>query len=129
MVKYCLLHLSFFLPSPPPPPSLSLSLSSQGRRYKGFRGLHAAATKIQATYRMSIRRHQYLEHRRQKWAAGIVSLSWIMYAKVYKIRHQLKLARARQLENHKARALTLRRRWAEIGTSKRTIIHIPSLGE
>ena len=64
-----------------------------------------------------------------KWAAGIVSLSWIMYAKVSKIREQLKLVRAKQLENHKARALSLRRRWREIQQSKRTIVHIPSLGE
>jgi hypothetical protein len=78
---------------------------------------------------MSVRRRQYLEHRRRKWAAGIISLSWIMYAKLSKIRHQLKLMRARQLENHKARALALRRRWAEIGKSKRSIVHIPSLGE
>lgn len=78
---------------------------------------------------MSVKRRQYLEHRRRKWAAGIVSLSWLMYVKVSKIRHQLKLSRAKQLENHKARALELRRRWAEVGQSKRTIIHLPSLGE
>ena len=78
---------------------------------------------------MFIKRREYLEHRRRKWAAGIVSLSWIMHAKVHKIRQQLKSVRARQLENHKARAMTLRKRWTEIGRSKRTIVHIPSLGE
>ena len=52
-----------------------------------------------------------------------------MYIKVSKIRHQLKLARAKQLENHKARALALRKRWAEIEQSKRTIVHLPSLGK
>lgn len=78
---------------------------------------------------MSVKRRQYLEYRRRKWAAGIVSLSWVMYAKVSKIRQQLELVRSRQLENYKARALKLRRRWAEIGKAKRTIVHIPSLGE
>ena len=42
----------------------------QGRRYRGERGIHAAATKIQAMCKMYMQRLSYLHYRRMQWAAG-----------------------------------------------------------
>ncbi len=78
---------------------------------------------------MLLKRRQYLEYRRKKWAAGVVSLSWLLFVKAYKIRDQLKALRAQQLIRHHQRATGLRRRWEELRELRRTVLHLPSLGE
>lgn len=49
-------------------------------------------------------RKQYLEYRKKKWAAGVIAISWIMSIKMAKVRKQLKITRADQLEAFKSRA-------------------------
>jgi hypothetical protein len=69
----------------------------------GPRGRHIAATKIQAMVRMYHHRLKYLEYRRQKWAAGVIAISWIMHVKMTKMRRNLKQRRADELEASRRR--------------------------
>ncbi|KAL5482074.1 hypothetical protein EMCRGX_G022355 [Ephydatia muelleri] len=103
-------------------------LRMPGRRYKGAGGLNAAAAKIQATYRMYVKRRIYLEHRRMKWAAGVITMSWLMYIKMCQVRKSLKQKRAAQLELMQRQQRTLRLRWLTITRSPRVVVHIPSQG-
>ena len=61
----------------------------QGQRFKSVDGRDAAATLIQSIWRMYVKRRDYLHYRKQKWAAGMIAISWIMNAKLSKIRKQL----------------------------------------
>lgn len=76
----------------------------QGRRFVGSQGREEAAKKIQATYRMHRERSAYLEHRRKKWASGVIALSWLMHLKVTRIRKQLKQSRQDLLEAFRERS-------------------------
>ncbi|KAF3854879.1 hypothetical protein F7725_022934 [Dissostichus mawsoni] len=99
-----------------------------GRRYKGEGGMEAAAIHIQSCWRRYLARTAYLSHCRNKWAEGIIAVSWLMYSQKIRVRKALQARRVRQLENHRSRAQHLAADWKHIQSSKRTIIHIPSLG-
>ncbi|XP_064607991.1 IQ domain-containing protein H-like isoform X2 [Liolophura sinensis] len=99
-----------------------------GRRFKGTNGVSLAAARIQSTWRKYVARKQYLEYRKKKWAAGVIAISWIMSIKMAKVRKQLKITRADQLEAFKSRTKKLSASWDRIKNSRRVIIHIPSLG-
>ncbi|KAM9352354.1 IQ motif-containing protein H [Symphorus nematophorus] len=92
-----------------------------GQRYKGEGGVEAAAIRIQSCWRRYVARTAYC---RLKWAAVTISRQTRMPC----IRKALKARRFRQLENHRSRAQHLAANWKHIQSSKRTIIHIPSLG-
>ena len=64
-------------------------LYEQGQRFKSVDGRDAAATLIQSIWKMHVKRTAYLHYRKQKWAAGMIAISWIMNAKLSKIRKQL----------------------------------------
>ncbi|XP_034060788.1 IQ motif-containing protein H [Gymnodraco acuticeps] len=99
-----------------------------GRRYKGEGGMEAAAIHIQSCWRRYLARTAYLSHCRNKWAEGIIAVAWLMYSQKIRVRKALQARRVRQLENHRSRAQHLAADWKHIQSSKRTIIHIPSLG-
>ncbi|XP_039989740.1 LOW QUALITY PROTEIN: IQ motif-containing protein H [Xiphias gladius] len=99
-----------------------------GQRYKGEGGLEAAAIHIQSCWRCYVARTAYLRHCRRKWAAGTISISWLMHTQIRRVRKALQARRFRQLENYRSRAQHLANNWKHIQSSKRTIIHIPSLG-
>ncbi|XP_042352488.1 IQ motif-containing protein H [Plectropomus leopardus] len=99
-----------------------------GQRYKGEGGIEAAAIHIQSCWRRYLARTAYLGHYRRKWAAGIIAISWLMLAQRRRVRKALQARRLRQLENYRSRAQHLAANWKRIQSSKRTIIHIPSLG-
>ncbi|XP_041366539.1 IQ domain-containing protein H-like isoform X2 [Gigantopelta aegis] len=103
-------------------------VTKPGRKFLGMNGQDLAATTIQSTWRMYCDRIAYLEYRKHKWAAGVIAISWIMHIKMVKVRHQLVRSRADQLENFKFRAKKFAASWDRIKTSKRVVIHIPSLG-
>lgn len=48
--------------------------------------------------------------------------------KLSKVRKQLKIIRRRQIDFFKTKQIDLRKRWTTISTSRRVIVHIPSLG-
>ena len=48
--------------------------------------------------------------------------------KLSKVRKQLKIIRRRQIDFFKTKQIDLRKRWTTITTSRRVIVHIPSLG-
>ena len=116
----------------------------QGRRYKGHRGIHAAAAKIQATFRMFLVRCDYLRHKRMKWAAsqypsppsiltgwflaclGVIEIGWILYTKAMNIKKQLNKRRGTHVMRYRKRLRELN--LATFNQHKRVIVHLPSKG-
>ncbi|KAM4618235.1 IQ motif-containing protein H [Polymixia lowei] len=99
-----------------------------GQRYKGEGGIEAAAIRIQSCWRRYLAWTAYLRLRRRKWAAETIAIIWLMHAQMGRVRKALQARRFRQLENYRSRAQHLAANWKHIQSSKRTIIHIPSLG-
>ncbi|XP_066541844.1 IQ motif-containing protein H isoform X2 [Hoplias malabaricus] len=99
-----------------------------GQRYKGEGGRQAAAVRIQTCWRRHQTRSAYLWQQRRKWAAGTIAISWLLHAQAGRVRKSLQATRLRQLENYRSSAESLAANWTHLCTSRRTIIHIPSLG-
>ncbi|XP_075946032.1 IQ motif-containing protein H [Anarhichas minor] len=99
-----------------------------GQRYKGEGGTEAAAIHIQSCWRRYLARTAYLRHCQRKWAVETIAVSWLMHTQKRHVRTALQARRFRQLENFRSRAQHLAANWKHIQSSKRTIIHIPSLG-
>ncbi|EDO37640.1 predicted protein, partial [Nematostella vectensis] len=103
-------------------------IRTPGRRYLGPNGTEMAAIKIQSTWRRHKDRTAYLIYRKQKWAAGVIAISWIMNCKLSMIRKQLKQTRLNQLDRFRIRTKRLKQEWPRIQQSRRVIIHLPSMG-
>ncbi|XP_074650955.1 IQ domain-containing protein H-like isoform X2 [Tubulanus polymorphus] len=99
-----------------------------GQKFLGIGGRDRAATVIQAMYRRYKDRSWYLNYRRRKWAAGVIVISWVMHVKMADVRRGLKQTRLDQLENFRQRSKKLALSWDRIKSSRRVVIHIPSMG-
>uniref|UniRef100_A0AAZ3Q0P9 IQCH-like ATP-grasp domain-containing protein n=1 Tax=Oncorhynchus tshawytscha TaxID=74940 RepID=A0AAZ3Q0P9_ONCTS len=99
-----------------------------GQRYRGEGGTEAAAIRIQSCWRRHWARNAYLRHRQRKWAAGTIAISWLMHAQLGRVRKSLQESKRTHLDNYRIRGQYLSANWKHIQASRRTIIHVPSLG-
>ena len=103
-------------------------LALPGQRYKGVGGLHLAASRIQALFRMYQARKQYLQYRRSKWAAGVIAMGWLLHASRQRVRRRLAERRKEILQNFHKRSQQLKKNWSKVKSSRRVLIHLPSQG-
>ncbi|XP_041895413.1 IQ domain-containing protein H isoform X4 [Corvus kubaryi] len=100
-------------------------LNRPGQRCRGQGGTAAAAADIPRRWRCP---GAALGSGQQQWAAGVLGASWRSWKHRAHVRNALREARHRHLENFYSRSKHLAANWNRIRTSRRTIIHIPSLG-
>ncbi|NXB37050.1 IQCH protein, partial [Eulacestoma nigropectus] len=100
-------------------------LNCPGQRCRGQGGAAVAAAEIPRRWRCH---GAVLGSGQQQWAAGVLGASWRSWNHLARVRNALREARHRHLENFYIRAKHLAANWNRIRTSRRTIIHIPSLG-
>ncbi|NXH89115.1 IQCH protein, partial [Edolisoma coerulescens] len=100
-------------------------LNRPGQRCRGQGGTAVAAAEIPRRWWCH---GAALGSGQQQWAAGVLGASWRSRNHLARVRNALREARHRHLENFYIRAKHLAANWNRIRTSRRTIIHIPSLG-
>jgi len=99
---------------------------SPGRRYLAADGKDAAATTIQSTYRRFTARKKYLVYRKQRWAAALIAVSWLMSRRRANFQNKVKVLKTSWLHNYKIRRKSLATNWKSIQSGPRVVLHVPS---
>ncbi|XP_076465387.1 IQ domain-containing protein H-like [Babylonia areolata] len=87
-----------------------------------------AALKIQTAYRRHRDQANYQQYRRLKRTVRVIEEFWGRMQQRARIRQRLQQTVAAQLERFRERAKVFAESWEQIRTSKRVVIHVPSLG-
>ncbi|NWU83268.1 IQCH protein, partial [Onychorhynchus coronatus] len=103
-------------------------LNRPGQRSKGHGGAEMAAMKIQSAWRRHRAGKGAARPGQRERASGGIGPGWRSSSHVARVTNSLRESRHRHLENFCSRAKHLAANWNRIRTSRRTIIHIPSLG-
>lgn len=102
-------------------------LKLPGQRFAGAHGRTAAATAIQATFRMYLCRMMYLGRQSLSAAAHTIQHTWRGYSDAKKTRAKLREAQLEAEERWLKLMESFRRRWPTIQRRRRVVIHIPSI--
>ncbi|NWQ66890.1 IQCH protein, partial [Neopipo cinnamomea] len=103
-------------------------LNRPGPRSKGQGGADTAATSIQSAWRRHRAAKAAARPGQREPAPGAIGASRRRWSHAARAANTLRESRQRHLENFCSRAKHLAANWNRIRTSRRTIIHIPSLG-
>eukprot|EP00948_MAST-09A_sp_MAST-9A-sp1_P004114 g4114.t1 len=102
-------------------------LNKPGQRYKGEDGDHAAATKIQSTFRGFVVKRRSDFNSLTDDAARVIQMRWHCYLLQQRMMNTLREKHIQQEEQWIALKTGLKNRWPTLKTSPKILIHLPSI--
>jgi len=102
-------------------------VAAPGQRFVSVDKDTAAATLIQATFRMYRARQRFRSLFKQSAAAAKLQRRWRIYHHMCLTRARIEAVRAERMTTWKGNQQKFREEWGEIKSQKRVIVHIPSL--
>ncbi|KAK4467902.1 hypothetical protein MN116_008512, partial [Schistosoma mekongi] len=101
-------------------------MNEPGSSFRGRQGITRAAIKIQSIFRRFRAQKQYMEQKRLRGAAAIISTAWIRYKKLKWLRERLSNTRKYCTEISQKRLKELGNNWEHFEQNNHVVIHLPS---